>query len=79
MDELDRRHAEAEATRQQQELERQAAEQLRNTSEGSRVSAEDGRRTVALEVNETIETLTTILHRMEAVEALRREARKDPP
>ena len=79
MDELDRRHAEAEAIRQQHELERQAAEHVRNTSEGSRVSAEDGHRTVALEVNEMIETLTTILHRMEAVEALRREARKDPP
>ena len=77
MDEMDRRHAEAEAIRQQHELERQAAEHVRNSSEGSRVSAEDGRRTVALEVNETIETLTTLLHRMEAVEALRREARKD--
>ena len=79
MEEMERRHAEAEAERQQQELERQAAEHARIIAEGSRVTAEDGRRTVAVEVNETIETLTTILQRMETVEALRREARKDLP
>jgi hypothetical protein len=76
--EMDRRHA-AEAVRQQHELERQAAERGRSTAEESRVSAENGRRAIVEEVSEAIETLTMLLHRMEAVEALRRDARKDTP
>jgi hypothetical protein len=39
--------------------------------------AEDDRCAVAVEVSATIAALTTLLSRMEAVEALRREARKD--
>ena len=75
--ELERRRADAEAERQQHELTRQAAERARAAAEESRVSAEDDRRAIAVEVSATIATLTTLLSRMEAVEALRREARKD--
>ena len=75
--ELERRRADAEVERQQHELTRQAAERARAAAEESRVSAEGDRRTVAVEVSATIAALTTLLSRMEAVEALRREARKD--
>ena len=74
-----RRHADAEAVRQQHELERQSAERTRIAAEESRVTAESSRRTVAGEVSETVATLTTLVRRMEAVEALRRDARKDAP
>jgi membrane protein involved in colicin uptake len=74
--EMERRRADAEAQRQQHELSRQAAERARNAAEESRVSAEHGRRAVAEEVSEIVATLTTLLNRMEAVEALRRDARK---
>jgi membrane protein involved in colicin uptake len=77
--EFERRHAAAEAVRQQQETERQTAETARDTAEQSRVAAETGRRVVADEVHGTIETLTTLVDRMEAVEALRRDARKATP
>ena len=77
--EMERRHADAEAARQQYELERQDAERARNTAEESRVSAEHGRRAVADEVTETIATLKTLVDRMEAVEALRRDAKKGAP
>lgn len=76
---LERRHTAAEAVRQQHELERQAAENARNTAEQSRVSAEAGRRAIADEVNGTVATLTTLVDRMEVVEALRRSARKGEP
>jgi len=76
---LERRHAAAEAVRQQHELERQAAENARNTAEQSRASAETGRRAIANEVNGTVATLTTLVDRMEVVEALRRDARKGTP
>ena len=75
--EMDRRPADAEAERQQHELTRQAAECARIAAEESRASAEEGRRVATDEVRETIATLTTLLIRMETVEALRREARKD--
>ena len=75
--EIERGHAEAEAVRQKHELARQAAEQARHVAEASRAAAEDARRLLADEVSETVETLTTILHRMEAVEALRRDAYKE--
>ena len=75
---LERRHAAAEAVRQQHELERQAAENARNTAEQSRMSAETGRRAITDEVKGTVATLTTLLHRMEVVEALRRDAHKGP-
>jgi hypothetical protein len=68
----------AEAARQQHEAERQAAEAARKTAEQSRVSAEAGRREVADEVSGTIATLTTLVTRMEVVEALRRDAHKGP-
>ena len=74
--ETERLHADAEAVREQHELERQAAECARNAAEESRVSAESGRRVVAGEVSETIATLKTLLARMESVEALRRYARR---
>lgn len=73
----ERRHADAEAVRQQHELERQCAERARIAAEESRVTAESSRRTIAGEVSETVATLTTLVRRMEAVEALRREAKKD--
>jgi membrane protein involved in colicin uptake len=76
---LERRHAAAEAVRQQHELERQAAENARNTAEQSRVSAETGRRAITDEVKVTVATLTTLVDRMELVEALRRDARKGTP
>lgn len=69
----------AEALRQRQELERQAAESARHAAERARESAELGRREVASEVHGTIETLTTLIGRMETVEALRRKARKQEP
>ena len=75
----ERRHTAAEAVRQQHELERQAAENARNTAEQARVSAEAGRRAVTDEVNGTVATLTTLVARMEVVEALRRSARKGAP
>jgi hypothetical protein len=77
--EMERRHADAEAVRQQYERDRQVAERARNTAEESRVSAEIGRRAVTDEVSETVATLTTLLNRMEAVEALRRRARNETP
>ena len=72
---LERRHAAAEAVRQQRELERVAAETSRNAAEQSRAAAETGRRAVTDEVRGTIATLKIVLDRMEAVEALRRDAR----
>lgn len=75
----ERRRTAAEVVRQQQELERQAAESARHAAERARESAEVGRREVASEVHLTIETLTTLVGRMESVEALRREARKREP
>jgi methionine synthase I (cobalamin-dependent) len=75
--ETERHHADAEAIRQQHELTRQAAELGRIAAEESRMSAEDGRRAVAGEVSETIATLQTLVRRMEAVESLRRAAKKD--
>ena len=73
----ERRRADAEDERQQNELTREAAERERVAAEESRVSAEDVRHAVADEVREAVATLTTLLTRMEAVEALRRDARKD--
>ena len=70
--------ARAEAVRQQRELERQTAERARDAAEASRMVAEKGRRALVGEVSATVETLTTILKRMEAVEALRRDPRDDP-
>ena len=69
--EMERRRTDTEAERQQQELTRQAAERARVAAEDSRASAEAGRRAAAEEVN------ATVVSRMEAVEALRRYARKD--
>jgi hypothetical protein len=77
--ETERRHAEAEVVRQQQEAQRQAAEVARHAAERTRESAEVGRRAMASEVHGTVATLTTLVARMEAVEALRREARKREP
>ena len=74
---MERRLADAEAERQRHELARQAAERARAAAEESRASAEEGRRAIAAEVRETIATLTMLLSRMEGVEALRRETRKN--
>jgi hypothetical protein len=73
--EMERRHAAAEAVRHQRELDRVAAETSRVAAEQSRVSAETGRRAITKEVHGTIATLKTLVDRMEAVEALRRDAR----
>ena len=72
--EMERRRGDAEARRQEHELAREAAERARNTAEASRVEAENSRRAAAREVAETLTTLSTIVARMEAVEALRRVA-----
>ena len=77
--EMERRRAEAETRRQQHEVAREAAERERVAAEASRALAETGRRAVADEVRETIATLSSLVNRMEAVEALRRDARKDTP
>jgi predicted nucleic acid-binding Zn-ribbon protein len=69
-------HTAAEALRQQHELDRQAAENAREAAEASRVTAETQRRAVSDEVHGTIATLTTLVDRMEIVEALRRDARR---
>jgi hypothetical protein len=75
----ERERAAAETVRQRHERDRQAAESARHAAERARESAEDGRREVANEVHGTIATLTTLVDRMESVEALRREARKREP
>jgi len=75
--ESERRLADAEAERQQHERDRQGAERARIAAEESRVSAESGRRVVAGEVSETVAALQTLLKRMEAVEALRRDVPKE--
>ena len=72
----ERRRADAEVVRQQQEQHRQASETARQAAERVRESAEAGRREAVSEVHGTVATLTTLLGRMEHVEALRREARK---
>ena len=74
---IEGRRVDAETRREQHELARQDAERARAVAEKSRASAEEARRTVAAEVSATVETLTTLVSRMEAVEALRREATKD--
>jgi hypothetical protein len=71
----ERLRAEAEAIRQQQEVARQASERDRDTAEEERVAAEQARRAAASEVGGTVATLTDLVKRMEAVEALRRAAR----
>jgi len=76
---MERRHSAAEVVRQEHELERQTAESARNTAEKSRVLAETGRRAVADELHGTVVTLTTLVDRMEVVEALRRDAHKGTP
>src|SRR5215218_5488930 len=73
---MEHSHTAAEALRQQHELERQAAETAREAAEASRVTAETRRRAISDEVHGTIATLTTLVDRMEVVEALRRDARK---
>ena len=77
--EMERRRVDAEARRQEHELAREAAERTRNTAEASRVDAEKSRRAAAHEVAGTLTLLTTVVARMEAVEALRRQATKDKP
>ena len=72
----ERRMADAEVVRQQQEHHRQASETAREAAERVRELAEVGRREVVSEVHGTIATLTTLVGRMEHVEALRREAMK---
>jgi len=78
MDSAREDHAAAEAVRQRNEAERIAAETARAAAEASRSSAETGRRAVTHEFTLTIATLQALVGRMEAVEALRREASKDP-
>ena len=77
--EMESRRADAESAREQHELARQETERARVTAEESRMSAEDGRRAAATEIRATIAALTTLVERMEAVEALRRQATKDAP
>jgi hypothetical protein len=72
-----RRLVDAEAERQQHERDRQAAELARIAAEEARVAAESGRRVVAGEVSETVAALQSLLQRMEAVEALRRDVPKE--
>ena len=74
----ERLRAEAEDIRQQQELAREATERARVIAEDARVVAEDERLAAAIEVKETVAMLTTLLQRMEAVEALRRAGRTKP-
>ena len=76
---MERQRVDAEAVRQQHERERQISERARNAAEESRAVAEHARRAVADEVSDTIATLTTLVNRMEAVEALRRQVRRDMP
>lgn len=70
--EMERLRAEAEVVRQQQEVVRQATERARITAEDARVAAEHGRRAATTEVSGMVETLTTLVDRMEAVEKMRR-------
>jgi hypothetical protein len=72
----ERQRTEAERLRQTQESARQAQEASRAHAEADRVLAETARLTASTEVNATIATLRTLLERMEAVEAMRRAARK---
>jgi hypothetical protein len=72
---MERGSAAAESIRQQRELERQDAERARTAAEEMRAAAEDARRAVLGEVHATIAALTTLIERMEVVEALRRDSR----
>ena len=76
--EQERLRAEAETSRQLHELQRQGNERTRGIAEASRAAAEEMRRASTIEIVGTVDTLSTIVKRMEAVEALRREARRNP-
>ena len=76
--EQERRRAESEASRQLQELQRQSNERARGVAEASRSAAEEVRRARTNEITDTVDTLSTIVKRMEEVEALRRSARRNP-
>ena len=63
-----------EASRQSAELVRTAAEHERNAAEQVRVNAEEVRRGAVVEIGATVAALTTLIERMEKVEAMRRSA-----
>jgi hypothetical protein len=69
--------ADAEARRQESERVREESERRRVAAEAARVGAEEGRRLAATEMAQTVATLTELLSRMEAVEQMRRSARRD--
>ena len=70
--EAERLRHERESSRQSAELARAAAELARTAAEQTRVDAETIRRGAVSELQETAAALTTLMERMEKVEAMRR-------
>ena len=66
-----------ESSRQSAELVRTAAEVARHAAEQARVEAEVLRRGTVTELGATVATMTTLIERMEQVEAMRRAADRD--
>jgi methionine synthase I (cobalamin-dependent) len=66
-----------ESTRQSAELVRAAAELARTAAEQARVDSEAVRRGAVSELGATVAALTTLLERMERVEAMRRSAGRE--
>ena len=66
-----------ESARQSAELERTAAELARHAAEQARVEAEAVRRGAVSELGDTVAALTSLIDRMEHVEAMRRAAGRD--
>ena len=68
---------ERESSRQSAELARAAAEHARNGAEQARSEAEVVRRGAVSELQATVAALTTLIERMEQVEAMRRAAGRE--
>ena len=66
-----------ETSRQSAEVVRTAAEHARNAAEQARVGAEAVRRDAVSELGATVAALTTLIERMEQVEAMRRAAGRE--
>ena len=72
LEEAERLRVDAERIRHVHELSRRTAETVRVDAEKHRITAEHDRNAAAEEVRDTVDALTTLLGRMEALEKLRR-------
>ena len=75
--EAERLRHERESSRQSAELARAAAERARTAAEQARVDGEAVRRGAVSELQSTATALTTLIERMEKVEAMRRAGREN--